>query len=766
LTGVMNASRQANSDARPDTVGERMNAADTPFAALVRREALATLIAPEASPGEPALIELGRAVVSAVIGSLALGGAERILLDWAASCAKRYRVRIVVLRDVQPEWPVPRGLEVTRLGSKDLIPQLEGVGAAIAAAGNRVVLCHMLTAAERQALTRGGAYPVPVLHNASAGWIEPADALSDSHCVIAVSRTAAKELQAAGCRTPSVVIHHIPGTPTPRPDARREWRVCWAVPQEALVIGMIGAVKPQKAYPRALRVLAALVERRDAYLVILGGPIGRDGMLAWRAALTQAMRLGIEERVRLPGFVPNAADCLPAFDLLLNTSRYEGLSIATLEALVAGLPVVASDVGGQGEISAPGLALLPFAASDIAWACAVDTALRRRPALPAWRGFPSHRLWTLFHLLPPLERGADVLFVTANLNAGGAQRSLVNLALALKESLRFEIAVCGNSSSAHFSHKLEQAELRVYRSAASRDCFDHAEAILRRIVAGRFGTVCFWNVDAKVKLVLAKVLGVTEVRLVDVSPGGYSFEEMRATRAFQEWIAFSEDEYYARLDRLVLKYCGAAPPAATGKVSVIPNGVAGQGCAPMRAAAAVPRIVVSGRIAPSKFLIEAVAAMRVLWREYPHAELHLLGRAEQRYAAYAQDLLNAIGPDLGTRVFLHGAVSDAPERLAGFSVALVLGERQGCPNAVLEALAAGLPVIANDSGGTRELVIDGRTGLLLPGCDPCEIAAALARVIGDPAWARCLSEAGRRHVVRRFSMKRMVTAYRNLFRCA
>lgn len=742
-----------------------MNDVDIPFAVPVRREALATLIAPEGSPGEPALIELGRADVNAVIGSLALGGAERILLDWAANCAKRHRVRIVVLRDLQPEWPVPRGLEITRLGGNDLIPQLEGVGAAMAAAGNPVVLCHMLTAAERHALARGGAYPVPVVHNASAGWIEPADALSDSHCVIAVSKTAAKELQAAGCRTPCVVIRHIPGTPTPHPDARREWRVRWAVPREALVIGMIGAVKPQKAYPRALRVLAALMEQRDAYLVILGGPIGRDGMLAWRAALAQAMRLGVEERVRLPGFVPNAADCLPAFDLLLNTSRYEGLSIATLEALAGGLPVVASDVGGQGEISAPGLALLPFAAPDIAWARAVGTALRRRPALPAWRGFPSHRLWTLFHLLP-LARGADVLFVTANLNAGGAQRSLVNLALALKESLRFEIAVCGNSSSADFSHKLEQAGLRVYRSTASRDCFDHAEAILRRIVAGRFGTVCFWNVDAKVKLVLAKVLGVTVVRLVDVSPGGYSFEEMRVTKAFQEWIAFSEDEYYARLDRLVLKYRGAAPPAATGKVSVIPNGVAGQGCAPMRAAAAAPRVVVSGRIAPSKFLIEAVAAMRVLWREYPHAELHLLGRAEQRYAAYAQDLLDAIGPDLGARVFLHGAVSDAPERLAGFSVALVLGERQGCPNAVLEALAAGLPVIANDSGGTRELVIDGRTGLLLPGCDPREIAAALTRVIGDPAWARRLSEAGRRHVVRRFSMKRMVTAYRNLFRCA
>ena len=744
-----------------------MNALDTPFATLLRRKALATIIAPEASPQEPALLELGRVNVNAVIGSLALGGAERILLDWGASCASRYRVRIVVLRDVQPEWPVPSGLEITRLGGKELIPRLERVGAAIAAAGNPLVLCHMLTEAERHALTRGGAYPVPVLHNASEGWIEPADALSDSRCVIAVSRTAAKELRARGCRTPCVVIHHIPGTPTQRPDARREWRLRWALPHDALVIGMIGAVKPQKAYPRALRVLAALVERRNAYLVILGGPVGRDGVLAWRAVLAQAMRLGMEERVRLPGFVPNAADCLPAFDLLLNTSRYEGLSIATLEALAAGLPVVASDVGGQGEIPAPGLALLPFAAPDVAWARAVDTALRRRPALPRWRGFPTHRLWTLLHLLGPCERGADVLFVTASLNAGGAQRSLVNLALALKDSLRFEIAVCGSSSSGHFSHILEQAGLKVYRSAASRDCFDHAEAILRRIVAGRFGTVCFWNVDAKVKLVLAKVLvGVAKMRLVDVSPGGYGFEEMRATQAFQEWIAFSEDEYYARLDRLVLKYHCAAPEAATGKVSVIPNGVVGQGGTPIPAAAVVPRVVVSGRIAPSKFLIEAVAAMRVLWRKYPHAELHLLGRAEQRHAAYAQNLLNAIGPDLGARVFLHGAVSDTPQRLAGFSVALVLGEHQGCPNAVLEALAAGLPVIANDSGGTRELVIDGRTGLLLPGCDPREIAAALAQVIGDPVWARRLSEAGQRHVARRFSMSRMAAAYRKLFRCA
>jgi glycosyltransferase involved in cell wall biosynthesis len=182
------------------------------------------------------------------------------------------------------------------------------------------------------------------------------------------------------------------------------------------------------------------------------------------------------------------------------------------------------------------------------------------------------------------------------------------------------------------------------------------------------------------------------------------------------------------------------------------------------AAIGPPRIVVSGRIAPSKFLVEAVAAMRLLWREHPGAELHFLGTAERRHAAYAQSLLDAIGSELGARIFLHGAAFDSPQRLAGFSAALVLGAHQGCPNAVLEALAAGLPVIANDSGGTRELVIDGRTGLLLPRCDPAEIAAALASVIDDPALAQQLSVSGRRHVRERFPMTRMAKSYLEVLR--
>ncbi len=727
-------------------------------------EPAASLIAGSGPVDQLPLMRGNGTDVTAAVASLALGGAERIVLDWAAGCAAQHRVRLVVLRDADHEWPVPDGVEVTRLHGVDLPAKLEAIGARIAAV-NPTMLCHLLKADERAALERGGVHAIPVLHNAAAGWLEPAQAMADARSVIAVSQAAADELRAHGMRSSVAVVRHIPTPPVLRADARGEWRARWALPPDALVIGMIGGVKPQKAYPRALKVLAAVRDRCDAYLVIVGGPVGRDGALAWAALLAQAQRLGLTERVRVPGFVPHATECLPAFDVVLNTSRYEGASIATLEALSAGLPVIAAAVGGQGELSGPGLALVPFDAADDVWADAVLAATGSRPDRPAWRGAPSHRVWTLFHLLRLFEKTPAVLFVTANLNAGGAQRSLVNLARALKSVLPFEIAVCGDSTSAYFTRRLEHAGVRAYRTGASRDCFDHAEAILRHAIAGRFGTVCFWNVDAKVKLLLAKVLEASDVRLVDVSPGAYAFEEMSATAAFQQWIAYGEHEYYARLDTLVLKYRGRAPPAFRGRLAVIPNGVPEEDRPVIRAAGAAPRIVVSGRIAPSKFLVETVAAMRLLWRTHPRAELHVLGTAEPRHADYAHTLLAAIGVERrehGGRIVLHGAAFDAPALLGRYDAALVLGEHQGSPNAVLEALAAGVPVVANDSGGTRELVIDGRTGVLLAGREPSEIAAALARVLDDPPFARRLGMRGQRHVRRRFSMKRMLEAYRAL----
>jgi len=712
---------------------------------------------------QPPLVDSPAVELTVAIGGLAFGGAERIVIDWSARVRDAWPVHIVVLRDHPHEWAVPSGVRVTRLGGIDLDAKLAQIGRDAAQRGSPVVLCHLLTESERRAVASGGAHVVPVVHNARAGWLEEASALHGYGHVIAVSEAAAADLRRDGCGATISVIRHIPRPRRFARDARATWRRAWRIPEQATVAGMIGAVKPQKDYPFAIRLLQRLLRDRDLYLVIVGGPVCRHGRDAWHAVLDEMTRCGVRHRLAMQAFVPDAAACLPALDLLLNTSAYEGTSIATLEALVNGVPVVASRVGGQGELPAEGLTLVDKDAPLEEWAAAAAAALDRSLPYPSWAGFPSSRLWTLAHLAADFRTEHRVLFVTANLNAGGAQRSLVNLTTALAR-IAIDVAVAGDSTAAYFLEALRAAGVAVHRTSASRDPFDHAEQLVRRVCAERIGTVCFWNVDPKVKLLVAKALAHTEVALADVSPGPSSFDEMRRVADFARLIAFTESEYYRRLDRMVLKYDGAAPSACAEKIAIIPNGVRPPARAkPSYDLAGAPRVVVNGRIAPTKFLVEIVEAMATVRATVPGAEVHVFGSAEPLHAAYEERVRQTAGDTIGKTVFFHGSPGAALDHVVDFDAFVVLGQDQGSPNALLEALAAGLPCIANDDGGTSEQIVHERTGLLVADRSPAPLAAALVRVLTDRALAAQLGRAGREHVLRSFSMDAMVARYEDLF---
>lgn len=713
---------------------------------------------------QPPLLAASPAELHVAIAGLALGGAERIVLDWARRVEPPWTAHLIILRDHACEWAVPSFLKVTRLGGVDVLPQLTRIGRAIAQSAVPVCVCHLLTASERQAIGASGAFAVPVIHNAEAGWLEPAAALGAARHVIAVSEASARDVRRSGGVSAISVIRHNPPRRQFPADARVRWRTAWRIPTDATLVGMIGAVKPQKDYPFAVRLLRALREHRDLYLAILGGPIGKHGRAAWEAILAEMTRCGVRHRLAMPGFVPDAAACLPAFDLLLNTSDYEGLSVATMEAMVNSVPVVASRVGGQGELGDEALTLVRKDAPLETWIGAVTRALGSRPAPPPWAGFSSHRLWTLAHLARPFHRGDAVLFVTANLNAGGAQRSLVNLASALPHG-HTQVAVTGDSTAEYFFDRLRSIGVPVYRTAAARNPFEHAERLVQHVCAERIGVVCFWNVDPRIKLLVTKGLAFTDVALVDVSPGPAAFDEMRAAAGFSRLIAFSEDEFYGRLDRLVLKYQGPAPASCASKVVVIPNGVAA--ASRVKRCYSVDRgsgrVVVNGRIAPAKFLVQIVEAMALVRSRLPAAELHVFGSAEPRHAAYAETVRCAVGEAMGRWVIFHGGGAGTIDALPDFDAFVVLGQDQGSPNALLEALAAGLPCITNDDGGTAEQVLHERTGLLVADRSPSTLAAAIERILVDRGLASRVGPAGRRHVLASFGLELMASRYARLF---
>ncbi|MDZ7725253.1 MAG: glycosyltransferase [candidate division KSB1 bacterium] len=115
-------------------------------------------------------------------------------------------------------------------------------------------------------------------------------------------------------------------------------------------------------------------------------------------------------------------------------------------------------------------------------------------------------------------------------------------------------------------------------------------------------------------------------------------------------------------------------------------------------------------------------------------------------------------------VHLLGFRNDVAELLPLFDVFTLPSLYEGLPNVVLEAMAAGLPVVATPVDGTKEAVVDQETGLLIPTRDPQALNKALLTLIEQPQLAKSMGNAGRKHVKAHFSLENQVKQFENLYK--
>lgn len=158
-----------------------------------------------------------------------------------------------------------------------------------------------------------------------------------SHTVIVVSRADAASSLGKDKRVVHIPLGLAPFTLTPKTKARALLRLT----KDAYVIGTIAELTNNKGLAYGIRAFARLKEegRADTYVIIGEGEL-RESLMRL------AHKLGVAADVRFPGFLPDARSYLSAFDLFLLPSLKEGLPYALLEATMAGLPIVASNVGG------------------------------------------------------------------------------------------------------------------------------------------------------------------------------------------------------------------------------------------------------------------------------------------------------------------------------------------------------------------------------------------------------------------------------------
>lgn len=140
---------------------------------------------------------------------------------------------------------------------------------------------------------------------------------------------------------------------------RAQTRTSLGIPAGAFVFGTVGRLDEMKRQDIFLNVFAQLAkELPSAYAVLVGdGPLRRELGI-------QSEKLGVAGRVIFAGFQPSPEKFLSVFDVFVQTSRMEGLPLAVLEAAAAGVPVVASKVGGLEEVSNSGQGILLYDFGD------------------------------------------------------------------------------------------------------------------------------------------------------------------------------------------------------------------------------------------------------------------------------------------------------------------------------------------------------------------------------------------------------------------
>lgn len=332
-----------------------------------------------------------------------------------------------------------------------------------------------------------------------------------------------------------------------------------------------------------------------------------------------------------------------------------------------------------------------------------------------------------------------VAFVITHSETGGAQAHVATLLQALSGRIDAVLLAGGDGPLFDTAHGLGIRTIRLAR-------LDNSLAPWRAIAALRELVAALRQADADaVHLHSAKAgalgrlaalwLGIPAVYTVH----GFGFKPaaplpQRLAAIFAEWCLAP------LTDRLICvaaaeRELARALPIGAARISVVPNGIAdtlqrAQPSQPLRRIAMVARLARPKR---PDLLMRAFAAANLAG-----CELVIAGDGPQRAALQA--LADSLAP---ARIVLAGNVDDIAGLLASCQAFVLASDHEGMPLSVLEAMRAGLPVIATDLPGIREQLDDGRCALLCPAGNSQALTAALRQLAGDAELRQRLGDAAR-----------------------
>jgi glycosyltransferase involved in cell wall biosynthesis len=177
-------------------------------------------------------------------------------------------------------------------------------------------------------------------------------------------------------------------------------------------------------------------------------------------------------------------------------------------------------------------------------------------------------------------------------------------------------------------------------------------------------------------------------------------------------------------------------------------------------AGASPVIGIVANLSPVKDHASLLRAVAVLAPRWPSLRILLVG-ADGGCRGALERLAGELG--IGRRVVFAGPRPNEPNLHHLFDVSVLCSTSEGLPNSILEAMAAGRPVVATDVGACGDAVLDGETGVLVPPSAPAALADALGRLLSEPGRGRAMGEAGQRRAASNYSAASALGSLESLY---
>ena len=687
-----------------------------------------------------------------------------------------------------------------------------------------VYVCHSL--AQEEYLTRAERATTTLervrrrLSARARSWIERM-VMRRCHHVVVLSEFMKQQVMA----THGIASRHItvvpgaadPGTFYP-PHDRNEIRRELKLPESRTILFTVRNLVPRMGLENLLEAMTMLGQEPRNLLLLIGG----EGQL--RPRLEELIRSkGLQDEVQLLGFVPEdqLAKYYQASDLVvMPTLQLEGFGLVTVEALACGTPVMGTPVGAIPEVLRTVDPLFVTEGTD-----GVSLAKTLRLVLERFRDQPGERerfskkgrevverrynwvahtadLDRLFMSLSNRDRSTaakgnieqaprarKVIHVITRLDYGGSAKNTMLTALG-HDRAQFEPLVVagypgywdaqgGQAATEENCRQLEQAAIRwMMLPSLTREVhpLKDVQALWQLFCLFRREKPALVHTHTSKAGVLGRVAAwVARVPVIVHTPHGHVFYghfgpfrswlflqiELVLSAITDRLIALTEAERQEHLDREVGK---------ADRFAVVPSGIDRErfgrarvqgkqqpdwfGCPPD--ALVVGSVGWLTDIKGHEYLIEAVAKLK---QDFPSLHLVIIGSGDRHEALLQQAELAG----LCDAVHLLGHRDDVEVCLGGMDLFVLPSLNEGMGRALIEAMAAGLPVIASRVGGIPAVVSHEKTGLLVPPGDAGALAEALRRLLDRPEWAGQLGLAASRSVDSRYGSASMVHAIESIF---